>query len=120
MRRGLVDDGTDFILPVQMAHSFGQTHIYGEVGFVWREHRRDGWIYGIAFEHPINDGLQLTGEIRGGSEGDLRDSELLFNVGLKARLADHVTLLASGGRTLREAPGDPSAVFSYLGLQFTF
>lgn len=119
-RRGLVDAGADFILPVQIARNFGKTRIYGEAGYGWREHRRDGWIYGIAFEHPIDGALRWTGEIRGGNEGDLGDRELLFNVGLKARLADHVTLVASGGRTLREAPGDPAAVFSYLGLQFTF
>ncbi len=118
--RGLVEDGADYLLPVQMAKSFGQTRIYGEIGYVWREHRRDGWVYGIAFEHPIEAAFRLTGELRGGSEGDLADSELLFNVGFKARLADHVTLLASGGRTLREAPEEPAAVFSYLGLQFTF
>lgn len=119
-RRGLVDDGADFILPAQFARSFGNTRIYGEVGYVWREHRRDGVLYGVAFEHPIDGALRWTGEIRGGSEGDFAESELFFNVGLKARLADHVTLLASGGRTLHEAPGERPALLSYLGLQFTF
>jgi hypothetical protein len=45
---------------------------------------------------------------------------LLFNIGIKARLADHITLLASAGRTLRERPDEDAAVASYLGLQFTF
>jgi hypothetical protein len=120
IRRGLVDDGADFILPVQVAHNFGNTRLYGEVGFVWREHRRDGFLYGLAFEHPLDARFRWTGEIRGASEVDLDDSELLFNFGFKARVAEHLTLLASAGRTFREAPEGRAATYSYVGLQFTF
>jgi hypothetical protein len=118
--RGLVEEGADFLLPMQVAKSFGQMRLYGEVGYDWREHRRGGWLFGLAFEYPLDATFRLTGEIRGGAEGDLADSELLLNVGFKARLADHVTLLGSGGRTVCEAPGQPVGVFSYFGLQFTF
>ncbi|MDQ3622850.1 MAG: hypothetical protein M3463_10225 [Verrucomicrobiota bacterium] len=31
-RRGLVDVGADFILPAQIARSFGRTRLYGEIG----------------------------------------------------------------------------------------
>ena len=50
----------------------------------------------------------------------LSDAELLFNAGFKWKLAGQVTLLASAGHTLREARGESSAFFSYLGLQTTF
>jgi len=110
--RGLVEDGADFLMPMQMAKSFGQTRIYGELGYVWREHRRDCWVYGIAFEHPIEAAFRLTGELRGGSEGDLADSELLFNVGFKARLVDHVTLLASGRCAKRLKSPPPCSAIS--------
>jgi hypothetical protein len=119
-RRGLVANGANFILPAEIEHTFGKTRIFGEVGYVWREHRRDGWIYGLGFEHPTEGVFQWTGEIRGSSEGDLSDSEVVFNAGFRARLADHVSLFVSGARTLREAPAEPTGVFSYLGLQFTF
>jgi hypothetical protein len=119
-RRGLVDDGADCILPVELARTLGHTRLYGEAAYVWREKRRDGWFVGLAFEHPLEAALLWTGEVRAESDGSLGDSELLFNLGAKARLAEHVTLLVSAGRTLREVPGKSAAVFSYLGLQFTF
>jgi hypothetical protein len=118
--RDLVDDGTEFFLPVELAWTLGRTRIFAEAGHNWREHRSDEWIAGIAAEHPLEESLRLVGELRGIAGGKLSDSELLFNAGFKWKLADHVTLLVSAGHTLKEARGESSAFFSYLGLQTTF
>ena len=119
-RRGLVERGAEFVLPVEIAHTFGKTLLYGEVGHVWREHERDGWIYGLAVQYPNEGPIELTGEIHGECEGDLTDSELLFNIGARAKLTDHVALLLSAGRTIRQPQAEHFATFSYLGLQFNF
>jgi hypothetical protein len=118
--RGLVDDGTDLLLPMQFACTLGQARVYGEIGYIVREFRDDAFFAGLAFEYPIDAQFRWTGEVRFGSEGTLRDAETLFNVGFKARLAEHLALLASAGHTLRESPDERPGLYSYLGLQITF
>jgi hypothetical protein len=120
VERGLVDDGQDIFLPVELARTFGRTRLYAELGYNWREQREDEWAFGIAAEHPLSDRFRLVGELRDIAQGDFGDHELFFNAGFKWKLHDNWTLLGSAGRTVREARGERAAVFSYLGLQLTF
>lgn len=118
--RGLVDDGTGFYLPVQVARTFCLTRLYAETGANWREHRGSEWIAGLAAEHPLTDSFRLVGELRATWERGSRGPELLFNMGCKWSLLENLTVLASAGHTLREPRGEDGAFFSYFGLQTTF
>jgi hypothetical protein len=118
--RGLVDEGSDFVLPVQLGRTLGDAKLYGEIGYAWREFRDDGFFAGVAVEYPTRSPVRWVGEIRFVTEGAFGDGELLANAGLKARLSDYATLLASIGHTLRPAEDESDALFSYLGLQLMF
>jgi hypothetical protein len=120
VERGLVDDGHDFFLPVELARTFGRTRLYAELGYNWREQREDEWAFGIAAEHPLSDRFRLVAELRDIVQSDFGDHELFFNAGFKWKLQEHWTLLGSAGRSLHEPRGERAAVFSYLGLQLTF
>jgi hypothetical protein len=120
VERGLVSEGAQFFLPFQIQRTFGQTKVYAEAGYNWREHQPDEWALGLAAEHSLSDRFRLVGELRNVADDDFGDYEFFFNAGFKWTFHEHITLLASAGRTIHETRGDGAAVFSYLGLQFTF
>ena len=118
--RGLVSEGDQFFLPFQIQRSFNQTKVYAEAGYNWRENQSDEWAMGLAMEHSLTEEFRLASELRNIADDDFGDYEFFFNAGFKWSFCEHVTLLASAGRTIHETRGDGAAVFSYLGLQFTF
>jgi hypothetical protein len=118
--RGLVTEGHQFFLPFEVQREFGPTKVYAEFGYNWREQQPDEWAFGLAVEHPLHRRFRLVGELRNVAERDFADYEFFFNAGFKWSIQDHATLLASAGRTLYASGGNEPAVFSYLGLQFTF
>jgi hypothetical protein len=120
VERGLVSEGSQFFLPFQVQRTFGQTKVYAEAGYNWREHQTDEWALGLAVEHALSQRFRLVGELRNLAGDDFGNHEFFFNAGFKWSFHQHATLLASAGRTLHETRGDGPAVFSYLGLQFTF
>lgn len=120
VKRGLVDDGHEFMLPVQVLRAVGHTRVYAEAGYNWREKQTDEWVFGLAAEHSLSQKFRLVGELRDITDWDFADHELFFNAGFKWSFSTHTTLLASAGRTLHEWRNEGAAVFSYLGVQFTF
>lgn len=120
VERGLVTEGPQFLLPFQVQRAFGCRKVYVEAGYNWRDGQADEWLLGLAAEHPFSERFRLVGELRNVATWDFGDYEFFFNAGFKWTFHEHVTLLASAGRTLVESRGEPAAVFSYLGLQFTF
>jgi hypothetical protein len=118
--RGLVTEGTQFLLPFQVQRVFGRTKVYAEAGYNWREGQTDEWVMGLAAEQSLSERFRLVGELRNVANDDFGDYEFFFNAGFKWSFHKHATLLASAGRTIHETRGDGAAVFSYLGLQFTF
>ena len=118
--RGLVTEGNQVFLPFEVQREFGHTKVYAEFGYNWREQQPDEWAFGLAAEHPLHRRFRLVGELRNVAERDFADYDFFFNAGFKLTFHEHVTLLASAGRTLYASGGNEPAVFSYLGLQFTF
>jgi hypothetical protein len=120
IERGLVDDGHDLFLPLQIARTFGRTRLYADGGYNWREGHDDEWILGVAAEHRLAESFIIMGELREIVQADFDDHELFFNVGFKWKLQENWTILAAAGRTIHEPRGERAAVFSYLGLQLLF
>ena len=120
VERGLVHDGHDLFVPLQIARTLGRTRLYVDGGYNWREGREDEWIVGVAAEHRLTDKFIVMAELRDIAQRDFDDHELFFNAGFKLKLHEHWTLLAAAGRTIHEPRGERAAVFSYLGLQLTF
>jgi hypothetical protein len=74
----------------------------------------------LAVEHSFCDSFRSSANCVQRRCRRFRRVRVLFNAGFKWSFHDHVTLLASAGRTLYESRGEGPAVFSYLGLQLTF
>ena len=118
--RGLVDDGTELFLPMELQRSFGPFSVNPEFGFLLREEGQEEWAYGLALGYQLIESLELLGEIHGGADDELRKHQLVFNLGLRWEFGKHVGLLAAAGRGLRGSSADEPEFLSTLGLQVVF
>jgi hypothetical protein len=119
-RRGLVSDNLAFVLPFQIARSFGKMGLNLEIGYALVEQEENEWLYGLAFGYDANENLQLLAEFRGSAHRDFGQHELLFQVGGRHRLTENLNLLLAAGRGIHSASGEDIKYLGYLGLQFTF
>ena len=99
--RGLVDDGTQVLIPIEIARSFGKLALDVELGYDFIQFADDEWIYGIAAAYPLTKRLELCGEIAGMVDQDFRRNDVILNVGFRYDLTERMKLLFSAGRSLR-------------------
>jgi hypothetical protein len=119
--RGLVDDGTQVLLPIEIAHRFGRLSVGGEVGYNVIQYEDDEWKYGIAAGYAVNDRLQLLAEVAGTVDQDFHRPVPILQLGFRYELQEHMTLLFAAGRCLRASPADDEpSLLVYAGLSFSF
>lgn len=118
LRRGLVDKGPEFLMPLQVQTTIGKTGINGDIGYRFKR-GVDEMIYGVVLGREVNEKLEILGEIHGtGPTRTLSDSEVVYNLGSRIGLTNHLTFITSAGRTIRRH-FDPRFI-GYAGMQITF
>jgi hypothetical protein len=118
VRRGLVDKGPEFLLPLEWQTEVGKFGLNGDVGYRFKR-GADEVIYGVVLGRELGNSLELLGEIHGeGPRESLGDSEVVYNLGTRVRLTSHVTFLFSAGKSFRRHH-DPLFI-NYTGFQITF
>lgn len=115
--RGLVDEGTNLLLPVQVSKKFGPVWVNGEFGYTFRQHFDDGWLYGLSSGYEIREDLSIVGEIHGGTTKEFRKHEVVFNVGTQWDFTKRYGLLVSAGRSFNSGASGQPNLLGYLGLQ---
>ncbi len=118
--RGLVDPGTEIVLPLQIARTVGPIELNLELGYSLLEHEEDEWVYGLAAARPHSERFELLGEVHGVATKDFEEDVLVFNLGGVLRMHENVHLLFSAGRSLRESSTTEPELLAYVGLQFAF
>jgi hypothetical protein len=116
-RRGLVDEGTNLLLPVEVSKKFGPVLVNGELGYTIRQHEDDEWFYGLIFGYQIQENLTFLGEIHGGTTYEFKENEIVFNIGTQWDFTKKYGLLASAGRGFSRASSVEPNLLVYLGLQ---
>jgi hypothetical protein len=128
VRRGIVENGPQYYLPMEATAKLGPIDFNGEVGH-WFGNKLipSRWGRGLIAGHELSDRLELYGEIY-----DLQDAnrigtapkqrELTVDVGGRQTLdkTGHIRLLFMGGRAIqavRRQNSEPNWI-AYLGLQF--
>jgi len=119
-RRGLIEQGAELRLPIEMSRELGPVTIDGEIGYQFVQREKDEVVYGLAVGREINKRLELLAEIHGAAKRDFADDELIFNVGGRFKMSKHYTLLFSSGRSLRGAATGQPTLVAYIGWQFNF
>lgn len=116
-RRGIVDRGPEFLLPLQWEMHWGKTGVNGDVGYRFKR-GEDEAIYGVLVGHEFKR-FDVMAEIHGtGARRHLSDSEVVYNIGTRIPLTKHATWIMSAGRSIRPHH-DPTFV-GYAGVQWTF
>jgi len=119
-RRGLIEQGAELRLPIEMSRKLGPVTIVGEIGYQFVQGEKHELVYGLAVASQINKRLALLTEIHGTAKRDFGDNEVIFNVGGRFKMNKHYTLLFSSGRSLRGAATGQPTLVAYVGWQFKF
>jgi len=118
VRRGLVDKGPEFLMPIQWETKVGKFGINGDVGYRFKR-GPDEIMYGLVVGRDLNDRVELLGEIHGtGPRSHLGDSEVVYNLGSRVMLTSHLTLITSVGASI--IPNRDPRFIAYAGIQTTF
>lgn len=115
--RGLVDKGTNLLLPVEVSKKFGPFWVDGELGYTIRQYSDNDWFYGLCSGYELLENLTLMGEINGGVTQEFTKKDIVFNIGTQWDFSRKFGLLASAGRSLSHAASEEPNLLLYLGLQ---
>jgi hypothetical protein len=119
-RRGLADDGTRVQFPVQIARKFGAVDLDFEFGPVLSSVGRSEWLYGIVGGTDVTKTTELMAELHGTARTNFTRDVLTVNVGVRQKLNDWCTLIASLGHDIRSPDDDPLALIGYCGVQLLY
>jgi hypothetical protein len=109
------ESGVAWLLPVQVQRDFGALDAGFDIGRTLAP-AGDGWFGGVDVGHKVSERVELLAELHEETtDGD--GHELVFDVGTRAKLSEHLTLLASLGMDVENTSGPRNHVLSYLGLQ---
>jgi hypothetical protein len=111
------ESGVAWLLPLEVQRDFGAFDAGFEVGRTLA-HAGDGWVAGVDVGRKVCGRWELLGELHDeGTEGE--GHELVFDVGARATLSEHFTLLASIGTDVENTGGPRNEWLSYLALQLS-
>ncbi len=116
-RAASAGSGVTWLLPLQVQRDFGAFDAGFDIGRTLAK-AGDGWFGGVDVGRTLNDRIELLAELHGESD-DADGHELVVNVGTRATLSEHCTLLASLGTDVDNTSGPRNRVVSYLGLQLS-
>jgi len=114
--KGLVNDGSRFLLPTELTIQISRIEINGEVGRTFVQKGDDGWIFGLATEIELEGGLELVGELSGERSGT-SPADLIVNAGFRKRMTRQLVLLAAAGSGVRGPAAERPQLRLYMGLQ---
>jgi hypothetical protein len=117
IRKGIVEDGPELLLPTELTVEMFHAEINGEVG---RSLVADGagfWFYGLSTEGHVLPRLELLAELHGERHASV-PGELIANVGGRLKLTRQAILMLAAGHGVRGAAEDRPHLLFYAGLQF--
>jgi hypothetical protein len=120
VRRGIVEDGTRVLLPLQIAHPFGKIDADIELGSLISSVGRSEWIYGLVVGTAITPRTEVMAELHGSARTNFERDRLTINVGLRQKLTGPATLIVSLGHEVRSPPGEALSLVGYFGVQLVF
>jgi hypothetical protein len=115
--KGLVEDGSQLLLPTEVTLEIRHLEINGEAGRRFAEAGGGGWIYGLSSEGHVVPRLELVAEVHGERPKD-GSTEWIVNFGARPKLTRQVILMLAIGRGLTGPADERPRLLFYTGLQF--
>ncbi len=106
--------GNQFFLPVEASRSFGNLDLDVDCGFDFIEDSRGQWQYGIVAGYNFSPAFELMAELHSISETGIA-TEILANIGSRAKITDALYFIGSAGRNL--TPAGYNEYIAYAGVQ---
>jgi hypothetical protein len=116
VERGAAEPGPNFLLPVEVSRSFGAVTLVGEVSYQFIHADEDEWIYGLLAAFQASDDLELLAELHGTTSTNFSNWDPVLDLGLRRKLGERFTLLASVGTGLNDDP-ERTRLVAYVGVQ---
>jgi hypothetical protein len=108
--------GNQFFLPIEASRSFGKLDLDVDCGYDFFINSSSGqWQYGIVAGYNFSSAFELMAELHAYSETEMA-TELLANIGCRAKITDALFFIGSAGRNL--TPADYNEYLVYAGLQW--
>jgi len=117
VRRGLADQGPNFLLPLEVTRKIGPVDVDFEAGYWFSRHTRDQDIFGLALGHQATKKLEVLGELYhiGDVHGGERDDT--FDGGGRYEFHHGLLFLFMAGRSFSGPSSGQSQFIGYFGLQ---
>ena len=116
VRRGLVFQGPQFLLPMEATKKIGPVDVDLEVGR-WFTQQHSYWISGLALGHQATRRLEVLAEVY--SDGDpTGERDNTFDFGGRYRLNRNALVLFMAGRSFSPPSSGQSQLIGYFGMQF--
>lgn len=119
VRERLANGGTNLLLPIEVAKTFGPWEVDAEFGYEFIQHDRDQWVAGPIIGYRLTKRIELLAEARGVFDQDFRRNNLILDAGTRVDIIDGIQFLFAAGRSVRST-GDSPRFLVYTGLRFNF
>jgi hypothetical protein len=118
-QRGIVEQGSGWLLPLEFQKNFGPVSVNYEVGRTLRTQGafQDQWFGGVVLGKELTSRLEVMAEIQGTFARSFNTSGTILNGGMRYKLRGPFTLLAAAGTGV--AGADRPSWIGYFGLQFS-
>jgi hypothetical protein len=113
----IVERGTQLLLPLQIAKTFGKFELNADGGYIIHQHGMDELSFGLAAAYQATQRLQLLAELHSVPLRDFSENESVFQLGGRKKFSDHYILLFAAGRSIPGSTGHEPKFLGYLGLQ---
>jgi hypothetical protein len=113
----IVERGTQLLLPLQIAKSFGRFNVNADGGYIIHQHGLDELSFGLAAGYQATKTLELLGELHSVPLRTFAENESVFQLGGRKAFSDHYILLFAAGRSIPGSTHDEPKFLGYIGLQ---
>lgn len=117
-RRGIVEQGARWLLPLEFQKSFGSLNVDYEVGRTLRTAgtAEDVWFGGVVLGRQLTPRLEAMLEVQGSFARSFDHNGVILNSGFRYKLNGRYALIGAAGSGI--AGGDRPSWIGYMGLQF--
>lgn len=120
VKAGLADDGTRFLLPVEVSHPLGPLHLDFEAGYFFplnSPHSRNERILGLAIGHMFTPKFEAIGEVYNDAAMGAPPQDTTFDLGGRYEFHRNLLLLFMAGRSFSANSSGQPEFLGYVGLQ---